>query len=566
MWLLIATVALIALLTVLSVRGKKLWEDIAVAQFNQQQLAIAQSIAGRIQDYVTSLQRLLEILGEHYTPSQEGSVPEPWQHLQDLPILKVTVIDPRGTQAYVSPDGTISETPISGRNTTYLTMSPSSDPPYISDAYQVDRADKSALWALDIVTREPGCLIVWTVDVVSICRQAITEIRSGSTGYAWILNADGYFLAHYDPSFVGKNAFVARARKYPTISFSMINQLQKDYLLAGKEGTGWYTAGWHQDNPVPVKKLFAYTPAYFAGRGQKDKFWAVAVSAPMDEVNGIIAKALYFQWGLTVTALLIVFGMAGYALYQRWRYTHQLREEVARKTSELQEINRALVHSERLAAMGTAVAHVAHEIKNPLMVIGGFAGQLLKSFEKPDKTRTKLEIIVSEARRLETFLRDIGQFARETIPEPEPVDLNHVIKELLTMVESTLDQRRITLETYLPGSLMVHADPNHVRQVLLNLVRNATDAMPEGGRLTLRAYKNQRAIIKVSDTGSGMSREVADKAFEPFFSTKKEGSGMGLSICHKLVVANRGNIYVDSEEDLGTTITVTFPLVSPESR
>ncbi|MDL1970522.1 MAG: ATP-binding protein [Candidatus Desulfofervidaceae bacterium] len=560
-WLIVGILIFSSAVVFLGLRGKRIWEDIATSQFNQQQLAIARSIARGLQNYFAFLKKYLAIVSQFKQNSLSQSPISAQPEIQGLPVIKITIINPAGQKTVITSKEVYTEPHLTKRDLIYLSLINKRQKNYISDTYLLSPNTNPRIWVADIVYAYAQTAFVWTIDVLKICEKATADIRSGETGYAWIINKKGHFLAHYEKSFIGENAFVARAQRNPAISFSRINLLQKQYLLTGKEGMSWYVSGWHRQRVGLIKKLIAYTPIYYAGSEDKGKFWAVAVVAPIDEVKNIVHQAVFYQWGLTFTALLIILGTGGYIFYQKHNYARELEEEITRKTEELEQTHQELIRSERLAAMGTAVAHVAHEIKNPLIVIGGFANQLLRSFEKDEKVKKKLGIIVKEASHLEGFLKDIGHFAKDITPQKETVDLNQLIEEIIVFVEPELVNRKISLKTYLtPLSPFIHADPVQIKQVLLNLIKNAVEAMPEGGQLTIRTYKNNEGIIEISDTGKGIPKEILDKIFNPFFTTKKDGTGLGLSICHKIVTAHRGKIQVESEVDRGTTVTIILPL------
>jgi len=562
-WLIVGIFIFSFTVIFLGLRGKRIWEDIATSQFNQQQLAIAHSIARGVQNYFAFLKKYLAIVTQF---KQDGLSQRPISsqtEIQDLPVIKITIITPAGQKTVVTTKEVFIEPHFTKRDHFYLSLINKRQKYYISDTYLLSSTTTSRIWVVDITYAYAQTIFVWTIDVLKICGKATTDIRSGKTGYAWIINKKGYFLAHYEKSFIGENAFVARAQRNPVVSFSRINLLQKQYLLTGKEGMSWYISGWHRQRVGLIKKLIAYTPIYYAGSEDKDNFWAVAVVAPIDEVKNIVHQAVFYQWGLTFIALLIILGTGGYIFYQKRNYARELEEEITRKAEELEQTHRELIRSERLAAMGTAIAHVAHEIKNPLIVIGGFANQLLRSFEGDEKLKKKLNIIVKETSQLENFLKDIGHFARDIMPQKKTVDLNQLIEEISIFIESELINRNISLNMHLtPLSLFIHADPGELKQALFNLIKNAVEAMPEGGRLTIRTYKNNEGIIEITDTGKGIPKEILDKIFNPFFTTKKDGTGLGLSICHKIITAHQGRIEMESQIDKGTTVRVILPLTA----
>jgi two-component system sensor histidine kinase HydH len=194
-----------------------------------------------------------------------------------------------------------------------------------------------------------------------------------------------------------------------------------------------------------------------------------------------------------------------------------------------------------------------------LMVIGGIARQVLKaSGEDPPKSFEKLRIIVEEIRRLEEFLAEVGSFAKLSEPRKCPIDLNSLIREMCLKLEPSLQENRIRLAVNLdPNLLKVQFDPLLLRQVLLNIAKNGIEAMPAGGTLTFASGRdNDRVFVLISDSGEGISPDILDKIFQPFYSTKPKGSGLGLAISQTIVKAHQGEITVESELHQGTDVTV----------
>jgi two-component system sensor histidine kinase HydH len=204
-------------------------------------------------------------------------------------------------------------------------------------------------------------------------------------------------------------------------------------------------------------------------------------------------------------------------------------------------------------------AHISHEVKNPLMVIGGIARQVLKaSSDDPGKNAEKLRIIVEEIRRLEEFLAEVGSFAKLSEPRKCPMDLNSLIREMCLKLEPSLQENHITLSMHLDPNLpQVQFDPLLLRQVLLNIAKNGIEAMSAGGALTFTSARdNDRVLVRISDSGAGIAPDIIDKIFQPFYSTKPKGSGLGLAISQTIVKAHQGEIRVESEPRQGATVTV----------
>jgi len=226
---------------------------------------------------------------------------------------------------------------------------------------------------------------------------------------------------------------------------------------------------------------------------------------------------------------------------------------------ERKRMEEELLRSERLAVLGKMASHISHEIKNPLMIIGGFARQVLKDLDEgPPKDVDKLKIIVNEIKRLEDFLVEVGSYAKLSEPHLETGDLNALIQELCLLLEPSLQERRLKLHLDLdPGLPPSNFDPLHMRQVILNLAKNGIEAMDEGGTLSIATKPRPEGIeVQFSDTGEGIPPDVLEKIFQPFYSTKSKGSGLGLAIAQKIIEAHHGRITIESELHHGTRVTL----------
>lgn len=235
--------------------------------------------------------------------------------------------------------------------------------------------------------------------------------------------------------------------------------------------------------------------------------------------------------------------------------------EKVRKTQDL------LVQSEKLAALGEMAARIAHEIKNPLTVIGGFAARIArreKGGASPPAARYS-EIILKEVKRLERTIQETLYFSRELAPEFRPVALNAEVLEVLTMFREELEEGGIEKAVDLSDEVpVIHVDPDQIRQVLWNLVSNAVQAMEDGGRLTLvtrpaEGEEGDGVVLLVGDTGGGIPHDVVHNIFNPFFTTKPRGTGLGLPIVHTIVRNHGGTIQLDNREGKGVTFSVFLP-------
>jgi two-component system sensor kinase FixL len=233
---------------------------------------------------------------------------------------------------------------------------------------------------------------------------------------------------------------------------------------------------------------------------------------------------------------------------------------IIRDVSGQRQLERKLLQSERFAAVGQAAAHVAHELRNPLMIIGGFSTQVLRSLSEV-KTRQKMELILEEVERLERLVEEMGDFTREYRLVKRPADINLVVRDVVKIMAEIYTEGQYRFEECLSSDLEeIHCDPDKVKQVLINIISNGIEAMPGGGIITLKTETiPDGAEISVSDEGTGMAGEELQHIFEPFYTTRVRGSGLGLAICYRIIEAHKGDLFAASSPGEGTTFTIRLP-------
>jgi signal transduction histidine kinase len=412
-------------------------------------------------------------------------------------------------------------------------------------------------------------VLEFLIDPFFICGKVIADVRSGQTGYAWIIDQNLIMLAHYEKEFVGHEAMKIRIARNPQIVFRGLNELHAN-LLAGKEGVTEYDSGWHRQQLGQMPKLAAYIPIKFdkgliTGVTQVEdsahNLWGVCVVAPVSEVYGSVSQVLHQELFLVALFFIVVVGTAGAFIGTAWFWNKSLTRQVELKTEELLESQERLLRSERFAAVGEAAAYVSHEIKNPLMVIGGMANQVERRLTADPAAQEKLRIIQTEVKRLESFLGELRDFLRPAKPSKQEIDLNQVIREEKALMEEAIREKGISLEDRLhPALLPVEADPNQLKQVLLNLVKNALEATEDQGAILVSSGIDDGQVwFSVQDTGKGMSEDVQEKIFHPFYTTKEKGTGLGLAVINKIVTDHHGAITVSSVAGSGSTFTVRLP-------
>jgi len=235
---------------------------------------------------------------------------------------------------------------------------------------------------------------------------------------------------------------------------------------------------------------------------------------------------------------------------------------IFRDLTRRKELEEKVLRSERLATLGRGIAYITHEIKNPLMAIGGFARQVIRSKNLDSKNKKKLRLIVDEIARLETFLADVTSITKVSQPEKFMSNINALIDELHSLMRHELQDKNITVvKSVDPAIPEIFFDLQQIRQVLINLIKNGIEAMRDGGELTLQTRLMDNWVeVVVADTGRGIVSEDLDRIFEPFFTSKERGTGLGLSISSRIVEDHGGTIRVEGGSEKGTRFVLRLPV------
>ncbi len=225
------------------------------------------------------------------------------------------------------------------------------------------------------------------------------------------------------------------------------------------------------------------------------------------------------------------------------------------------------MHAERLAFIGTLAGGLAHEIKNPLSTLSINLQLLLEDIlgmagENNKKAYVKIQVLQREVQRLEEILNDFLRFAKGQKLKLDECDINEVLDEVVDFVTPEIKQKKIVIlksyDAYLPHC---RVDSNLIKQAILNVIINAEQAMENGGELMIRTSGNKKYIqIDITDTGSGITKDIIDKIFQVYFSTKKAGTGLGLPTARRIIEEHKGTISVQSEESKGTNFSIKLPI------
>ncbi len=233
---------------------------------------------------------------------------------------------------------------------------------------------------------------------------------------------------------------------------------------------------------------------------------------------------------------------------------------IIRDMSVHQQLEKKLLQSERLAAVGQAVAHVAHEIKNPLMIIGGFSSQIRQRLED-EKDLQKLEMILEEVRRLEGLVANLGDFTKEYRLVKRHANINSVLMDVLEIMQGVCSPEKYEFKPFLSAEVTeINCDPDKLKQVFINIISNGLEAMPHRGVISVHTEKLQNGIeVRITDEGIGIPEEDLEHIFEPFYTTRETGSGLGLSISYKIIEAHGGEIWADSRPGKGASFIIQLP-------
>lgn len=295
-----------------------------------------------------------------------------------------------------------------------------------------------------------------------------------------------------------------------------------------------------------LKKMFNIKSFAAAPLIGKEKVWGV-----------ITADNLHSDRKITegeVEALAAFANQAGLAVENASMY-----ERLKKSSKELEE---QLLQSSKLAALGQLSAGVAHELRNPLTSIKILINSIISKAEPKESIKEDIAVIESEIERMNDIIKQFLDFSRPGLLCISSVNVNFILKDTLNLMAYELKEQNISVSMKFGEDIpKINADSGKLRQVFLNVILNSVQSMPEGGKVSLKTERsNQYVKIIVKDTGSGIPGEIKDKLFEPFFTTRKEGLGLGLSITKRIIDNHNGSIEIDSEVGKGTTVSIKLPV------
>ncbi len=382
---------------------------------------------------------------------------------------------------------------------------------------------------------------VISLDIQDIARTFLSPLKSGSRGYAWMMDEKGNLLYHpTQPGMVGRNLY-----KTDSSCFQCHKTFDTEKKIIEGKGdfSGRYVA------PTGEDKILAFSTAS-AG----DARWIVAVSAPYSEVTQSIERSMKFYAWIIILIFVTTSGVSAMLIV-----VNRKREQAEERAKHEKELE--MMHSEKLASLERLTSGITSEIGNPLTSVFSFV-RILMDMEEDEFKKETLETVFFHMNRIADILKQLSGFSKMLPVELKPCKVNGLIENSLSLIQYDKRVQDITVVRDLwPDMPAITTDGTRLSQVIVNIVLNAADAMPNGGTLTIRSrLKDDHIVIDFEDTGAGIAQENLGRIFDPFYTTKEKGTGLGLAVSYSIIKTLNGSLAVKSEAGKGSRFTITLPL------
>jgi signal transduction histidine kinase len=293
--------------------------------------------------------------------------------------------------------------------------------------------------------------------------------------------------------------------------------------------------------------------------------WLLGVASDEKTVTRVLGDLHWHLDGVMLLTYLLIALLGYFAMRSIGRlYERELETQVRERSLALRTAHEEILRQTRLATISQTASVLAHEMRNPLASIKLALSGLRGGEHIPERERRRVDLVLGEVDRLDGLLSETLDYVRPIRLSPQPVLLQHLLDELVRAQRPLLEERGLRLHRE-PGEdcPALRLDPDKMHQVLLNLLKNAVEASPAGGEIAVRQYRDGNAVLlEISNAGKPMDAETLERAFEPFYTTKPKGSGLGLGLVKRVVEEHGGSIALASDADSGTRVTLRLPCVA----
>jgi signal transduction histidine kinase len=531
-----------------------------IAKLNQQQMIYAQQAARGIEEFFATWTRNLNVLSgmnSIVADDREGkAILKLFYDTNQARITEMFRVDEKGVIRDDIPDTSVVGLDISHRKHFIALLRDHT--PVISEIFKsMEGVDSVALHVPVLEGTEFKGSVGILVDFKSLAIRYLDAIKIGQTGYAWVINQAGTVLYTPVPGVTGRSIW--DVNKDNPSAGPLVSA-----MLQGREGTAEYTSQRIGDRHVsPTRKYAVFVPVHLG-----NTVWSICVASSEQDV---FADLTTFRNKLAVTmGLFFVVGVALSTLGARAWLIAKEREKNARAELEIAEQRNQLTHLSRVSMLGELSGSLAHELSQPLTAILGnaVAAQLLLGQPKPDlnQLREILRDIEADDERAGEVVRRLRLLLKRGEIQFQPLAANELVEEVLKLLRGELIDRGVIAHSELAPNLpILQADRVHLQQVLINLVTNACDAMAdvprEGRSVTIRTALDgdDFVLISVFDSGPGIAEEKLEQVFEPFFTSKANGMGLGLSVCRTIANAHKGKLWAECSPGRGATFHLSLP-------
>lgn len=410
----------------------------------------------------------------------------------------------------------------------------------------------------------------------------IKSKKVGKTGYIYCMSSDGTLMIHPDAE--GENIIASKDSNGREFVAEMVANkngwIRYPWLNVGEKKARMKIVRYRYFEPWNwIVAVGSYEDEFYQAANELK--WRVATYVLLlPLLIGIVAIGLVFLASKVLTDPIqkmmdVIRQVKSGRLDQQIKIqSHDELGELAiafnrmiRMLRKNKELEAALAQQGKMASLGVLSSGVAHEINNPLGVILGYAGYLEKKIPEDDPMYTFIHDIKRESKRCKKIVQDLLSYSRTPKPVLEPVNINRLLRQIIDFSRNHTDLYHVSiLQEFAPDIPMISADADQLRQVAINLLLNAGSAMTDQGEIKVTTCLEQDTFVRIdfSDQGEGISEENLEKIFEPFFTTKARGTGLGLAITKQIIDMHQGEIFIDSELGVGTTVSIRLPLVREE--